>query len=69
MATDFLCVCVCMFVCVCVRGEGWGFAEIGGRIVVCARELQRAIKMDVEVSHWNAYALERVLLVSLCVCV
>ena len=37
--------------------------------MVCARELQRAIKMDVEVSHWNAYALERVLLVSLCVCV
>ena len=57
--------------CVRERGEGWGFAEIGGCIVVCARELQRAIKMDVEVSHWNAYALECVCAAceSVCVCV
>lgn len=27
-------------------GIGWGFAEIGGCIVVCASELQRLIKMD-----------------------
>lgn len=68
MATDLKVYCLC--VCVCARaqkGIGWGFGEIGGCIVVCASELQRAIKMEGDVSHWNACLLFDSL--SLCVCV
>lgn len=56
MTRDFKGVCVCVSECTeGGKGIGWGLAEIGRCIVVCARELQRAIKMDGEVSHWNAY--------------
>lgn len=47
-------VFVCAQECRQETGMGWGLVEIGRCLVVCARELQRVIKMDVEDPHWNA---------------